>query len=133
MNRFNNTTVNRLKDFYCPNITVEYADFKDSLQRHPNIFAYLDPPYLKTVNYYYGNNGDTHKNFDHTELRDMITNRDNWVMSYNEIPEILSMYKEHKFVRLSWHYGMDKGTKNGKELLIFSKNLSHLADEATNS
>lgn len=43
--RFTESAIQRLREFRAPNLTVDSADFKDTLSRFPNDFLYLDPPY----------------------------------------------------------------------------------------
>jgi DNA adenine methylase len=119
--RFNETSIQRLWDFKNPNFSVEKLDFKQSLLLRKHIFAYLDPPYLIKLALY-GKDGDTHKGFDHEGLRDILSKRDNWIMSYNDCPEIREMYSGNKIVVPNWKYGMSKN-KSSNEVLIFSKDL----------
>jgi DNA adenine methylase len=123
--RFNVSNIDYLKDFKVDNFTVELMDFRDSIAQNPDAFLYLDPPYLldEDKNNLYGNRGDTHRGFDHAALFDLVKDRDNWVMSYNNGKEILDMYAEFPQVEPQWAYGMSKD-KSAKEVLIFSKNLA---------
>ena len=56
-------------------------------------FLYLDPPYLlgKDKENLYGASGDTHKGFDHLGLSNLLKERDDWILSYNNCPEILKL------------------------------------------
>ncbi len=119
--RFNKTSIERIKDFYNPNISIEQLDFKESLKMYPNIFAYLDPPYL-IKNSLYGHKGNTHKEFDHNSLSLMLSNREKWILSYNDCNEIRDLYSQFYIFTPEWKYGMSSD-KSSKEVLIFSKDL----------
>ncbi|WP_081609052.1 DNA adenine methylase, partial [Paramagnetospirillum caucaseum] len=73
-NRFTLSSINKLARTTIPNITVDQADFELSLSRHPDAFAYLDPPYLLAASKsnLYGLRGDAHRDFDHGRLADIL-------------------------------------------------------------
>ena len=117
--RFTDSSIKNIKDFKEPNLTVGHADFKTSINKHADAFLYLDPPYMleKGKNKLYGNNGDTHTDFDHSGLHSLLTNRDRWIMSYNDCKEVRDMYKNYEIRELEWNYGMNK-TKKSSEIII---------------
>lgn len=121
--RFNKASIQRLADFKAQNISVECLSFEQSIIKHPDAFLYLDPPYLIN-SYLYGNKGDTHKGFEHEKLRDILKTRKNWILSYNNCPEILEWYKDYEIIYPSWSYGLGN-SKESKEVLIlnFKKNI----------
>lgn len=119
--RFTITSIGRLRNFYNPNIQIEKADFKTSLQQHPNMFAYLDPPYL-IKSTLYGRKGNAHKDFDHSSLAEMLRQRKQWLLSYNDCQEIRNLYKDFHIITPNWKYGMSNN-KISKEVLIFSKDF----------
>jgi len=122
--RFTDSSIMRVKDFKEPNLTVGQAHFKDSINKHPDAFLYLDPPYLLSTgsNKLYGDRGNTHSGFDHRLLHEIITNRKNWVMSYNNCEEIREMYKDFEIIEAEWAYGMKnigkKKMGSSSEILI---------------
>lgn len=116
--RFTLSSIDRVRNFYNPNINVELADFKSSLLKHPNTFAYLDPPYLVKSSLY-GEKGNAHKNFDHLALFNILKNRTRWLLSYNDCEEIRKMYNGFRIIKLEWRYGMTSNRKSS-EILIFS-------------
>jgi DNA adenine methylase len=59
-----------------------------------------------------------HKSFDHNLLSAILHSRKNWMMSYNDCPEIREMYKEYEIIKVDWQYSMSK-TKECSEVLIF--------------
>lgn len=119
--RFTETAIERLRNFYNPNVTVTKGDFKQSLADHPHTFAYLDPPYL-VESALYGRKGDAHKGFDHEGLAGILKQREHWILSYNDCEQIREMYEGFHTLTPNWKYGMSNN-KSSKEILIFSKDL----------
>ena len=118
--RFTQSSIDRLRNFSCPFLTVKQADFADSLRRHDDeTFIYADPPYLLENSTLYGERGSTHKDFDHQRFAEEIKKKNNWVISYNPHPEILELYKDYEIVYPEWAYGMSKDKKS-KEILILN-------------
>ena len=117
--RFNESSIQRLRDFKAPHLTVDCIGYKASMAVEVGYFMYLDPPY-KIKDNLYGKNGDLHKNFNHEEFADYLTDPifDNWILSYNDDPWIRERYKDYEIIELSWAYGMSN--KKGKELLILN-------------
>lgn len=120
--RFTESSIQRLRDFKAHNFKVNKADFRRSIRQHPDAFLYLDPPYLleKDKQTLYGNKGSTHKGFDHIDLANILKSRDDWILSYNNCPEILQLYGEYDILYPKWKYGMSQD-KDSKEILIVNK------------
>lgn len=125
--RFNHSNMQTVLKFNVPTLTVEHADFVQSITRNPGAFMYLDPPYLlsENANNLYGVRGSTHRAFDHATLFDLVKDRDDWVMSYNSGGDILKIYEDHPIISLDWQYGMGNN-KNSREILIASKNMASM-------
>ncbi len=117
--RFTITSIERLRNFYNPNFSVKQMHFRDSINLHQDAFLYLDPPYL-IESTLYGNKGDAHKDFNHQELFEILKNRNNWLLSYNDCDEIRQIYKGFKIITPIWKYGMGNN-KSSNEIIIFSK------------
>lgn len=117
--RFTDSSIDRIRNFNEPNLSVECADFKTSIPMHPNTFLYLDPPYLlgEDKDKLYGDNGSTHAGFDHKVLYEMLSQRKGWVLSYNNCPEICDLYKDYEIIEANWAYGMNK-SKKSSEIII---------------
>lgn len=117
--RFTKSCIERLRKFGCDNLTVRWADFRESLAVHPeDIFVYADPPYMLGENAnLYGDNGNLHKEFDHVALHDLLAKRDRWMLSYNNCYNVRQLYKDYKFYYPNWSYGMGS-EKDSKEILI---------------
>jgi DNA adenine methylase len=120
--RFTESSIERLRHFYNPNLEVNRADFKESITSHRNVFTYLDPPYL-IASTLYGKKGDTHKDFDHVGLAKLLKKRSNWIMSYNDCKEIRELYAGYRIIMPEWKYGMSTD-KTSKEVLIFSQDIT---------
>ena len=74
--RFNQASIDRLREFSAHNVRVEHKDAFDFLfdlmgGDPSNKVIYLDPPYMIEHNLY-GNKGDMHKDFDHEKLCDIV-------------------------------------------------------------
>lgn len=123
--RFNQASIQRLRDFLCENMEVSLGSFEQSLKKYPSMFAYLDPPYaLGMSSNLYGNKGDTHLDFNHINLSHSLKNRGMWVLSYNDCEIVRDLYQGHIFKPIEWTYGMNK-SKKSNEVLIFSKDLKY--------
>lgn len=120
--RFTETCIERLRQFHNPHVQVQEASFSASLQKHKDVFAYLDPPYLIKSSLY-GKKGDAHKNFDHEALAQILRSREAWILSYNDCEEIRTLYEGLRIIMPEWKYGMSSD-KSSKEVLIFSSDLS---------
>ncbi len=116
--RFTQSSIDRVSSFRLNNLSVEFSDFKDSLDRHPDKFMYLDPPYM-VKSTLYGNRGSTHKGFDHTGLFKKLRTRKGWILSYNNCEQVLDLYKDFKFIFPDWKYGMSEN-KSSKEVLVIN-------------
>lgn len=119
--RFNESAIQRLETFSCPNLSVSEKDFADALEDNAGVFAYLDPPY-DIPQKLYGNRGDMHAGFDHDRLAEVLRERSGWVMSYNDSPSVRNRYETMPGVKIhkpDWTHGMSaQGNRNGKEVLI---------------
>lgn len=120
--RFTDSSIERIREFREPKLHIAARDFKESIAAHPNTFLYLDPPYLlaKDKATLYGTNGNTHRGFDHLGLANMLKKRDGWILSYNNCPEILKLYKNYDIRYPNWKYSMSSD-KTSKEVLVINK------------
>jgi DNA adenine methylase len=114
--RFTQSSIDRLFCFRASNVSVNWADFHDALDSHPDTFLYLDPPYM-IQSTLYGNRGSTHRGFDHLGLFEILRQRNGWILSYNNCEQVLELYKDFKIIYPDWKYGMSKN-KLSKEVLI---------------
>lgn len=116
--RFTESSIKRLENFDVSNLTIEHADFKDSIPANSDKFLYLDPPYANGEKLY-GERGDMHENFDHAALADILNSRDGWVLSYNDCEIVRDLYPDNIFVPAEWAYGMNN-SRISNEVIILS-------------
>lgn len=86
-----------------------------------NVFVYLDPPYyVKGKSLYMNHYTDS----DHEELAYFLQNeaRFNWVLSYDDVPQIREMYADSELYRFPLKYTVSK-KQIGYELLTHSADL----------
>ena len=99
-------------------IRVLKRDFRVSLAINPDLFAYIDPPYLMEREYYC----PEAKDFAHNDLAAILKNRGNWIMSNRNNEAVRDLYAGFHIKEVQWKYGV--GTdKKSQELLIFSHDL----------
>jgi DNA adenine methylase len=119
LERFTQSSIDRLTSFQTQNFSVDWASFQDSLRNHPDAFLYLDPPYM-IQSTLYGHRGSTHRGFDHLGLHQQLCRRKGWILSYNDCPQIIDLYNNFEIQYPDWKYGMGKD-KLSKEVLIISR------------
>lgn len=129
--RFTLSAIERLRKFKVSYFKVEKADFRDSISNNEDAFLYLDPPYLNGQNLY-GHKGDTHKEFNHKTLSELLHSRDRWIMSYNDCETVRNYYSNYQIIPLTWTYGMNK-TKIFNEILILSNDLGRMIHDEPRS
>jgi DNA adenine methylase len=117
--RFTLSAIERLKDFDAK-FSIEHMSFEESINKNGGLI-YADPPYLIEQSLY-GTKGDMHKDFNHELLGNILNDRKNFILSYNNCEQIRDMYHEHRFVYPEWTYGMGN-SKQSKEILIISNNI----------
>jgi DNA adenine methylase len=119
--RFNENSIKRLENFEAPNLKVGFMSFEQSIALHEKEFLYLDPPYfLEEKSKLYGKNGDMHEGFDHKLLHSLLTNRQNWLLCYNDCEFIREHYSDYEILPAAWAYGMNK-SKESNEVFIISR------------
>ena len=122
--RFTQSSIDRLKEFLCPFLTVKHADFKDSIAKHDDdTFIYADPPYAIDNPVLYGDNGSTHKGFDHVGFAKAIKEKNNWIISYNDSKYIRDLYQGYEIIETGWSYGMHGGQAKEGELVNKSSEI----------
>jgi len=116
--------IDKLRNFYNPNLSFRYGSCFDTLPLHRNNFLYLDPPYYETVSHYYGKDGELHKSFDHEALAEMLKDhKGGFVMSYDNSESVRKLYEGWtEFKYLTFPYQMS-GTKRYEktELVVCMK------------
>ena len=120
--RFTDSSIDRVRDFRTNKLTVECEDFTTSIPKNSDKFLYCDPPYKIKYNLY-GKKGNMHRNFNHDALLDLLKNRTDWVLSYNDCEWVREAYKDYEIVRLDWKMGMSNiySEKERAEKLVSGK------------
>lgn len=114
--RYNINARDRLMNFKTA-VDVKLLPFEKSIPNHDCII-YADPPYL-IPQALYGTKGDMHNGFNHALLAEILNERGNFILSYNNSEEVKDLYHSHKFYYPEWKYGMGSD-KSSKEILIVS-------------
>jgi len=122
--RYTPTTINRIESLNLTNFSIDNLDFSQFINNHINTtktLLFLDPPYyLEEKSKLYGNNGDLHENFNHINLYELLKDKKNWLMTYNNCKYIRNLYSKFTIIDVDWKYGMNK-SKNSSEIVIISK------------
>lgn len=119
--RFTKSSISRVKNTEMKNIDVGLLSFEESIAKHPDSFIYADPPYY-TARKLYGLGGEQQL-IDHDLLFNVLSNRDDWIVSYDNCPYIRELYAKYEIIDLKWAYGMN-GSKVSSEILIISPSVS---------
>lgn len=88
----------------------------------PNILIYVDPPYYKKGSFLYLNH---YNESNHIELASFLNNNQEfyWLLTYDNVPEIIALYHERTKIEFHLHYHINK-PKMCKEILIKSDSIS---------
>ncbi|PAF52460.1 DNA adenine methylase [Helicobacter sp. 13S00477-4] len=113
----------KIKNFYLPNLSVECASFEMVFGKYPNDFFYLDPPYFLDGDskmfkgiYPQRNFPIHHNGFDHQLLADLLhRHKGKFILSYNDCGWVRETYRNFKILEPQWQYTMGQGeTRIGK-------------------
>lgn len=82
-----------------------------------NAFVYFDPPYYKKGRQLYKN---FFQNKHHQMIEKYITEnvKSNWIVTYDDVPEIIEIYKKYKIKRFDLNYSASKN-RIASEIMIF--------------
>ena len=98
--------------------TVSNKDIANYNELNNNYPTYLDPPYYVKGSQLYSEYMKPHE---HDILSAILDNKDNWILSYDDCPEIRALYKNKQIIDLSARYcinGKKSAWKNKNELII---------------
>jgi DNA adenine methylase len=112
----------RFKDnIFLTNFDAEYYIQNYILNLPKNTLVYLDPPYYEKGSELYLN---AYKKTDHARISKVIQSelQHNWVLSYDGVPDIISLYKKRRHFLYELHYSAAKSYK-GKEIFVFADKL----------
>ncbi len=108
--------VEKVEAFRAAPLSVECADFTESIPRHAGDFLYCDPPYYleegKTFvgMYPHRNFPIHHDGFRHERLRDLLLrHKGGFVLSYNDCPTIRDWYADCRIETPEWQYTFGQG------------------------
>ena len=59
-----------------------------------------------------------HENFDHQTLYNLIGNKNNWLLTYNNCDYIKNLYKDFKIIETNWSYSMNSSKKSSEIIII---------------
>jgi DNA adenine methylase len=92
-----------------------------SAYRHRRgVLCYLDPPYYRAGRHLYLN---AYRPADHAAVREWLLKlKSPWVVSYDDVPEIRSLYRGHRLRRLRLLHTA-RTLRQGHELMFFSSQL----------
>lgn len=98
---------------------LDAIDFLKQYDESNDQFIYLDPPYYQET-YLYGRDGDLHKNFNHQDLAEYLKTRNDWILSYNDVPKIRELYHFADIQEVNWSLSMT--SKKSSEIIIHPRN-----------
>ena len=113
--RFTQSSIDRLRVFRAPNVSVISADAMVCLEGlshkdRSDTVIYLDPPYKIDDAALYGRQGSMHRGFNHEQLAEILTRLSDdgwrWLLSYNASNDIESLYSAFRRRPVAWAYGM---------------------------
>ena len=114
--------LSRISEFNVDGFSVSVSDAFDTIDKYPDHFLFLDPPYPKLAQCLYGDKRHKyHRDFDHILLFRKLRYREKWILCYNDIDYVRSLYDDFEMLPVK-RWG-DGGTSNRKELLIFSRDI----------
>lgn len=115
--------IEKIKELNFINLQVNCGSFEEVLEKHPNDFLFLDPPYYldgdsKMFKGMYPNCNFAihHNSFDHVKLAEILKNhKGGFLMTYNNCSTIKKLYEDCKFEYPEWQYTYGQGeTRIGK-------------------
>lgn len=125
--RFTDSSIERLVKLskILEGVEITNLDYNEVLKLSgKDVFIFLDPPYLgATKSKLYGKKGNLHTGFDHHRFADNLKEcRHQWLITYDDSPEIRENFKFANIYEWELQYGMNNYKKNnaakGKELFI---------------
>jgi len=122
--RFTISSIDKIKNLNLNKFKISNKDFEQFINKNyglSNSIIFLDPPYyLEKGSKLYGNNGDMHEMFNHQKLYNILLDKKNWMMTYNNCSYIRELYKDFIILDIEWTYGMNK-SKESSEIIIISQ------------
>ena len=102
--------------------TIAFIENSNVRLADEHAFTYLDPPYYKKGKSLYLN---AYSHDDHVRLRNLLAENRNlkWMVSYDNVPEIISLYEGFRTVEHELSYTLQNKRKT-KELFVFSDSIT---------
>ena len=122
--RFTKSSVDRIKKLNLSTTEIYNKDFYNfidtAVPESQNYILFVDPPYyLEKNSKLYGNNGDLHEDFNHKKLFDVLSIKQNWLLTYNDCDYIRDLYKDFQIIEVDWSYGMNKSRKSSEIVILW--------------
>ncbi len=122
VNRFTKSSIDRLTEMpqALEGVKLTSIGYENLIQiPGDGVVLYLDPPYYKTSNLY------KHHKFDHEQLAVLLKDTQHkFMLSYDDCPEIRSLYSWARILDKNWSYGMSnvgaEKCSSGSELVILN-------------
>jgi len=112
---------------YSDHIFIYNEDAKQLLERAPeflpeNSLIYLDPPYYEKGQGLYRN---FYEHKDHVEIKEVVSKlKYNWIISYDDQPEIREIYKKFRHGEYSLNYSVSNlNRRKATEIIIIPHHL----------
>ena len=105
------------KDYLVAQVKKLHPLDKETFKALRMLLRGYDPTQGKSVELA-GKNGDMHEGFDHKSLHSLLTNRQNWLLCYNDCDFIRQHYADYEIVPAAWAYGMNKSKKSNEVFII---------------
>lgn len=101
--------------------SIDGIDLMGNVFREPNILVYIDPPYYKKGVTLYLNH---YKRKNHIALSKFLNDRPDfdWLLTYDNVPEITALYPDREKVTFKLHYHANTARK-AQEILIKSDSI----------
>ena len=125
--------IRKVRTFSASTLSVECADFRDSIAQHRGDFLYCDPPYYledgKTFTgmYPHRNFPVHHVGFPHEALRDLLlTHPGGFILSYNDCETIREWYSGCDMFCPEWQYTFGQGDTRIGDNRLQNNGSSHI-------
>lgn len=112
-----------LANFQCKGITVNCADYADTIESHPHDFLFCDPPY-DCMGQFYGHDTNHNRHFNHLQLFEMLRDRDDWILTYSASPRIRLFYEGFPHLPITNTFFLGNSGESSNEVAIFARNLA---------
>lgn len=118
--RFTKSSIDTIRKLNLSKFSIDNLDFQDFLSNHTEGLLFVDPPYYfeKKNSNLYGFRGDLHETFPHEKLYEVLSKRNNWILTYNDCKYIRDLYKNYLIIEVNWGYGMNKSKKSSEIVIL---------------